>query len=215
MNCYHTKTFEKLPSDRKKQILMLVTKEFARHGYERSSINSIARKVQISIGAMYSYFESKENLFLSVIANGVELLRMAIGEVDDGESSIYDTLRSLMKVTSKYSRIYSGYVSLYHSLSTHSLNEISRELTAEVERDFIAFYKQLLKRGIEMGEVRPSIDIDFAALYLDNIIVMHELAIANPYHKERLIQYVGAEKSASDEAIIDSMMDMVKRSLSI
>ncbi len=214
MNCYHTNTFEKLSKERKTEILSLVTKEFARYGYESASINTIAKKVGISIGAMYSYFGSKENLFLSVIAHGVEILKMAIGEVDEDQKSIYDTLKSLMNITTKYSKIYSDYVSLYHSLSTYSLNKISRDLTAKVERDFISFYKSLIKRGIDNGEVRSSIDIDYAAIYLDNIIVMHELSVANTYHQERLIQYVGEEKAQNKDELIDAMIDMIKRSLS-
>ncbi len=214
MNCYYTKTFAKLAAPRRAEIMRLATREFAQHGYESASINMIAKKIGISIGAMYSYFESKENLFLSVIAHGVELLKMAIGEVDDQRQSFYQTLRALLETTTRYSRRYSDYVSLYHSLSTSSLTAISRDLTAEVERDFIAFYKKLLKRAIASGEVRSTIDVNYAALLLDNIIVMHELSVANRYHQQRLFHYLGAAKAADEAALIDALIDMIKRSLS-
>lgn len=58
-------------SDTKKQVnkdkIIKVAKElFSENGYHLVSINDICRATQISKGAFYTYFESKENLFLDL-----------------------------------------------------------------------------------------------------------------------------------------------------
>jgi AcrR family transcriptional regulator len=49
---------------RHQAILQAACAEFARHGFERGNVNTIAETVGVGKGTLYNYFDSKEDLFL-------------------------------------------------------------------------------------------------------------------------------------------------------
>jgi len=59
-------TFENLPESRKEHILKVCIEEFAVNGYEKTSTNTIVKKLGISKGVLFLYFNSKKNLFLYI-----------------------------------------------------------------------------------------------------------------------------------------------------
>ena len=59
--------FEKMPEDKKENILEAAAMEFAANGYEKASINRILERAGISKGAAYYYFEDKADLIATVV----------------------------------------------------------------------------------------------------------------------------------------------------
>ncbi|MGL6107794.1 TetR/AcrR family transcriptional regulator, partial [Romboutsia sp.] len=57
-------TFNNIPNEKRNRILEEAEKEFAQKGFIGANINKISKNAGISIGSMYSYFESKEDLYL-------------------------------------------------------------------------------------------------------------------------------------------------------
>lgn len=55
----------------RRRILKAATKLFARHGYDRTSTASIARKAGVSEGIIFHHFETKERLFFTIVREGV------------------------------------------------------------------------------------------------------------------------------------------------
>src|SRR5215212_3411144 len=51
---------------RRDQILTAAMACFARQGYHATSMDDVVRESGLSVGAIYSYFPSKEDLFLSL-----------------------------------------------------------------------------------------------------------------------------------------------------
>lgn len=62
-----TERFKRLSRERQKQIIAVAAAEFAEHGYEGSSLNRIIQLLGSSKGALYYYFNSKEDLFVHTI----------------------------------------------------------------------------------------------------------------------------------------------------
>lgn len=59
--------FEKMPEDKKENILEAAAMEFAANGYEKASMNRILERAGISKGAAYYYFEDKADLIATVV----------------------------------------------------------------------------------------------------------------------------------------------------
>ncbi len=59
--------FEKMPEEKKLQILEAAAREIAERGYEQSSLNRILEDAGLSKGAAYYYFEDKEDLIATVL----------------------------------------------------------------------------------------------------------------------------------------------------
>jgi AcrR family transcriptional regulator len=71
-------------AERRRQLLATASRRFAEHGYHTTSVAEIVREVGVGKGVFYWYFESKEQLFLEVLAQAqTELRRAQEAEVGD------------------------------------------------------------------------------------------------------------------------------------
>lgn len=61
------KTFEHLPAGKKEQIINACIVEFGNHGYEKTTTDSIIKRIGISKGGLYEYISSKRELFLFIV----------------------------------------------------------------------------------------------------------------------------------------------------
>ena len=59
-----TKTFLKLPQEKRERILEAAWAEFETVSFAEASINRIIRRAGISRGSFYQYFTDKEDLFI-------------------------------------------------------------------------------------------------------------------------------------------------------
>ena len=57
-----------LSEETKHRLVQAATEEFAEYGYEKSSLRRICKNAEVTTGALYFFFQDKENLFQSVIA---------------------------------------------------------------------------------------------------------------------------------------------------
>ncbi|MDR3625414.1 MAG: TetR/AcrR family transcriptional regulator [Ignavibacteriaceae bacterium] len=57
----------KLTKEKKLQIIKAAAKRFDKHGIGKTTLNEIARDLRIGKATLYGYFESKENIFFSVL----------------------------------------------------------------------------------------------------------------------------------------------------
>jgi AcrR family transcriptional regulator len=51
----------------KRSLVASATEEFAEYGYEGASLRQICSKAGVTTGALYFFFDSKEDLFKSVV----------------------------------------------------------------------------------------------------------------------------------------------------
>lgn len=73
--------FEKLEPERRLAILRVAAEEFADHGYEASSYNRIIERSGLSKGAIYYYFDDKEDLYATVLRDAMQRLVIDAGDV--------------------------------------------------------------------------------------------------------------------------------------
>ena len=66
---------------RRNKIINVAVHEFAHKGFDNANINKIASAAGISVGSIYKYFDTKEDLFLTCVHFGVETLEAVANEV--------------------------------------------------------------------------------------------------------------------------------------
>jgi len=76
--------FEEIRENKISLIMQTALELFANEGYYPTSISRIAQKAKISKGLIYNYFESKEELILSILANGTRQLTEHLDPDHDG-----------------------------------------------------------------------------------------------------------------------------------
>lgn len=80
--------FEKIRLASKKNIINAALKLFSKNGYDNTSVRMIAKEAGISIGLMYNYFQSKEEMVLTILAeafNDLDSALMAAQEANPKE----------------------------------------------------------------------------------------------------------------------------------
>lgn len=59
---------------------------FVERGFARASIEQIAKQAQLSVGAIYLYFQSKEDLYVSILETSLQDLDASLAEVRQGDA---------------------------------------------------------------------------------------------------------------------------------
>ncbi len=137
---------------------------FARHGYERATVDEIVREAGFSKGAFYVHFESKEDLFWAMleqrIATQQEVLRQAI----DTAEPVAANERRILEAIFALSKQDESWPALFMEFAAHAgRNEKVRQKLAAMYERWHTFTVEMLSAGQEMAHVRKDIDVQFMA----------------------------------------------------
>ena len=113
----YKEAFERATDERKEKILEVGIKEFASKGYEKANINIIAKKAGISIGLMYKYFSTKEDLFITCIQRGMRILSQVIEEIMASDDKLLVKAEKLIRATCVHSKRNANYIRLYNEIA--------------------------------------------------------------------------------------------------
>jgi len=211
---YHKAAFEKIPDEKREKILTVAASEFAGKGFDKANINVIAKKAGISIGSMYNYFSSKENLFLAIVEYGYDVLESVIADIDLDEGDIFDKIEKLLRAAQKFSRQYRELSQIYLDITTEGLAHLSVALSRKVESVSAVFYRALINQAKKDGRIDETIDEYVAAYCLDNLILLLQYSYITDYFKERMKIFAGPDALENDEKIIAGMMRFIRKGLS-
>ena len=170
--------FDKLDEDKRLKILSSAIEEFALRGMEGASLNRIIRRAEISKGAMYYYFEDKQDLYLTTLRHSIAQCLEAIGEPDweaMSRAQFWPMLERFARKATAYFVEQSEHLHLWrhflranrgHSgLCAHgafidrSGDATSADLFAQVESQMRAMLKKMLTHGREVGAVRDDMSL--------------------------------------------------------
>ncbi len=72
---------------RRRRIQRAARSVFAERGYAKTSIEAVAKEATLSVGAIYLYFRSKEDLYISLLEDTLELLTAELGRISSSEEA--------------------------------------------------------------------------------------------------------------------------------
>jgi len=208
---FYKETFRRIPKDKRDHVFTVAVSEFAANGYAATSINQIARKAGISIGSMYSYFDSKEDLFLAVVDKGYELLERVFHGLRQ-EGPFREQLLELLNAAVWYAQRHPDMNNLYLSMMTEELAPLAMRLSSRAEKVSVEYYQRMLSRAVQQGELRPDLDVPMAAYLIDNNVLLLQLACSSGYHQYRL-QHFLAQRAEDKQQLAAQLCDMIMRSL--
>ena len=81
---------------KKEEILKIALSEFAKNGYENTSLDSIAKKCGITKPAIYYHFKSKSELFSQIFIDKFSMFRVDIRR--DIENDIKSYINEMYKI---------------------------------------------------------------------------------------------------------------------
>lgn len=212
-NKFHKDTFDKTTDDRRQKVLEVAIDEFASKGYSATSINYISRKAHISIGAMYSYFASKEDLFLSIVNNAYFLMEKILKEVATNSSDIFDCVERMLVASRKFALDYPQLNQIYLDITTQALSHMSLRLSSTLEIITPQVLSNFIKQGKIDGTVNNDIDERVISYCIDNIYMMYQFSFSSDYYKERMKIFIGEEKLNDIDCVEESILKFIRTAL--
>lgn len=207
---YYKDSFNKISQEKRDRIIEAAIYEFAEHGFDSANINVIAQKAGISVGSIYKYFGSKEDLFLTVIHTGVETLKGVLEEIMHGEEDLPRRIEKIIRAIQSYSRSNAQLTKLYNEMATESHSELVWKIVSEMEGATAGMYASMIRDAQSSGLVRGDIDPKLFAFYLDNLFMMLQFSYSCEYYRERMKLYVDPGVFEQDDLVTEQLLKFIK-----
>ena len=140
-------------TDTRARILATAETQFARKGYEGAHLQSIAEDVGVQKTALYYYFTSKAELYLSVLHDMVEDLDSAITGAVGGEGPHAERLAKLLEVLNDMLAQRPNYSLMLVRIFTDEVRADLDSLT-DIVNHIVASILSFYHSGVEAGEFR-------------------------------------------------------------
>lgn len=204
-------TFAKTTADRRNKLLAVAIEEFAARGYSATNINDIARRARVSIGAMYSYFASKEDLFLTVVDTAYQLLETALNDLDRQDGDLFDFVGRMLRAAREFALEYPQLNQIYLDLTTQALSSMSVRLSSKIEVVTARLYERVFARAKAEGAIRADVDDAVMAFLLDSLFVIYQFSFSSDYYKERMRIFLGDERLGDVEDVERRILSYLRR----
>ena len=160
------------PEVRREEILEAALAVFSELGFDRATLNDVAERAGVTKGAVYHYFESKEQLFIALLRERL------LPHIEAGEELLARTTGSREEILEKLlTRAWQHYqqpgqieLAILAMNELPKIPEVGRILFDEVMQRGRRMMKQALARGVELGEI-PACDVDAAAAVVPYMIM--------------------------------------------
>ena len=151
-----------LIEQRHEQIFKAASRIFISRGYHRATVREIAEEAGLSLGSLYSYIRTKEDILYLVFDKLTTTLRENIRRAIDGIKDPVEQMRAALQADIRTTEQYQDEILLMYQ-ETKSLDRQSLHAVLNREADYVRFFEDILRlgyeRGVFKGDPRLSADI--------------------------------------------------------
>jgi AcrR family transcriptional regulator len=164
----------------RRRIIDGAVRTFGRLGYERATMQDVVRETDLSIGAIYTHFRSKSDVFLAACVEGMETeqeeLTARLSAVRDPreriQAGIEHALSFLAEPNSEFRNVLVD--AWLHADDSPEL----RELLLAREAKLSAMTRLIVEQAVANGELAPWIDTEaltgFFLAFMDGVVIQAE-----------------------------------------
>jgi TetR/AcrR family transcriptional regulator len=148
---------EREREQRKSHILDTARELLLEKGLNATSINQIAKRSELSVGAIYFYYKDKEELFAALQVEGLELLHQTIRQSVDSESTPDGKIRSIAQAYLRFSEEHKNYFDIINYFLTSPETMFPPDLKTEIDEHGNASIFALttaIREGIDNGQFK-------------------------------------------------------------
>lgn len=192
---------QELVAKRRRQIIEASSKLFFEKGFDRTTMREISKASGLTMGSLYDYVRSKDDILVLVYKDVVERFRRSLGENPEeswkaGPEGLEGMLRRSLLQMYKLSKA----VQLLYRESWSKRKNVHLQMR-EIDRQYIENFTQLLIKGKQKGWLQvkhPSVTADLIMLVL-SLPALREWSLSQ----------------VEPEAVIDTVVDFVMKGLSV
>lgn len=208
-----TRVFDGLPEARRRQVKGAARAVFARDGYTGANVNEIAERAGISVGALYKYFRTKDDLFLVHIEEMHERLEAGLAEIEASPGTLFDKIERVITAAIAFAEAEPELMQLYVLCTTQALAPLAGHLSRRIETLAAETYRRLLEAARASGEISPDVDPAFDAFCLDNLLMATHFSYGTRYYRERLRIFAGPGWGGRPQEYVARLMIFLRRAL--
>lgn len=179
---------------RRSAILRSARREFFDKGFRSVTVDSIARRAELSKGAIYLYFKSKEDIYAQILLRDIDKFHDRVKTLLDTSLSAEDNLRRFAEVYSSFFisdrelfRIFMNFMIQHNPVNFTP--KISDHIVQSTNQT-VKIIEQVLQMGVDRGEFPRNLDIRICrnALWglLNGIIALHLFTGREETREERV-----------------------------
>ncbi|RAJ10428.1 TetR family transcriptional regulator [Chitinophaga skermanii] len=156
--------------DQKRQLILeAALKRFKRYGMAKTTMEEIAKDLEISKGSLYYYFPDKDHIYVAAIKGIVnksfeDVIRIA---------AVSESMEEIMEAyISSKEKVLFDYHFLFgiHEWIHEKPSAIMRQVSDMVEKAEVCFLSTWIKRGVELGTISKTQDPERCAQLLANVM---------------------------------------------
>ena len=149
---------------RKAQILDAALAVIVQKGYENSRMDDIVASSKMSKGAIYWYYKSKKEIYLSLVNHWVHNYSAVLNHIVDTDRSASDQLRSLFQYfIIQYEKDPVVFKALLEFWSMAGRDPEFNNKLQKVYSEFVNLISTIIQQGMDNGEFK-NLDVDITAM---------------------------------------------------
>jgi AcrR family transcriptional regulator len=145
--------------ERRRQAIMLAAKRvFTAKGYERSTMEDIAKEAELSPGTLYLYFKNKDALYASLTLRVLQYMTVRLEHaLEDGSKSYEEKRKALIEAMFDIYEFDAVILNnMFHLQSSETLKELSADILDEINalsRKALRMITAVFAAGMEEGVI--------------------------------------------------------------
>lgn len=141
--------------DKKKRIIEIAEQLFAQFGFQKTTMEDIAKKVHMGKSSVYYYFKSKDDIFAEVIRKDTRIFQQKLNDAVDGANTPENKIRAYVTTRMTHLQDLSKF---YSTLTDEYLDHYL--FVEEVRKDFYEYESTVMKNLLEDGIKQNCFDVD-------------------------------------------------------
>ncbi|OGD36569.1 hypothetical protein A2V94_09440 [Candidatus Atribacteria bacterium RBG_16_35_8] len=154
---------------------------FKEKGYEKTDVDQICRKANLTKGAFYHHFSSKQELFLKMLE---QWGKRVAGQLDLNDFKSGNTLELLLGIPEKFKPAFEEVdkqLPIFLELFIKAINDKElNKMALKSYNEFIVFFRGIINKGIKEGSIKKVNPDDAAKVLFALTIGMLMQGLLNP-----------------------------------
>lgn len=149
----------------RKEILRAAERIFALKGFFQAKMSEIAREAEFATGTLYRFFQSKEDLYFTLIEEKVEEINRLVQEELAKKAPPIDRIRRVLALQFDFVEKNRDFFKIYISERSRFEWTVKEDLGKGIHQKMVAYIdhlSQVIKEGIRRGELKPLDPLDMA-----------------------------------------------------
>lgn len=165
----------------REHIAQVATHLFAQQGFNTTSIRDIAEAAGVTKPVLYYYFQSKENLFVSLIHEAYDFFYQKLEMILNKPGDFWDHLREITQLYFDLGREFGDSIRLLYMAVSGPRRNTPRIDFLQYEKKHFDYLGRLFHQGMEQGFIRPmnietisTFYLGSISIYLEKMLFTHE-----------------------------------------